>query len=111
MVNYFRRVFTLNNPHTRARALLARQGSAGCYGVARQREGSPQNFFFNDTAPTEIYTLSLHDALPILGAEGIWRGEEWFRPARCCSTGSTGSGRLGGAGRTMAKSVAAPSPI
>src|SRR3712207_7710042 len=26
-------------------------------------------FFFNDTATTEIYTLSLHDALPIL-AEG-----------------------------------------
>src|SRR3712207_8050912 len=23
------------------------------------------NFFFNDTATTEIYTLSLHDALPI----------------------------------------------
>src|SRR5438067_10096444 len=23
-------------------------------------------FFFNDTAPTEIYTLSLHDALPDL---------------------------------------------
>src|SRR5437660_3603758 len=22
-------------------------------------------FFFNDTAPSEIYTLSLHDALPI----------------------------------------------
>src|SRR5436309_11302452 len=22
-------------------------------------------FFFNDTSPTEIYTLSLHDALPI----------------------------------------------
>src|SRR4051812_49867637 len=29
-------------------------------------------FFFNDTAPTEIYTLSLHDALPIypLGIKG-----------------------------------------
>src|SRR5687767_15477352 len=32
-------------------------------------------FFFNDTATTEIYTLSLHDALPILvwlpaGSEG-----------------------------------------
>src|SRR2546429_4525543 len=29
-------------------------------------------FFFNDTATTEIYTLSLHDALPILpgGADG-----------------------------------------
>src|SRR3712207_7462686 len=25
-------------------------------------------FFFNDTATTEIYTLSLHDALPILPA-------------------------------------------
>src|SRR2546429_4488729 len=24
-------------------------------------------FFFNDTATTEIYTLSLHDALPIAG--------------------------------------------
>ena len=28
-------------------------------------------FFFNDTATTEIYTLSLHDALPIcIDAEG-----------------------------------------
>src|SRR6267143_7277264 len=26
-------------------------------------------FFFNDTATTEIYTLSLHDALPIFWAE------------------------------------------
>ena len=25
-------------------------------------------FFFNDTATTEIYTLSLHDALPICDA-------------------------------------------
>src|SRR5215813_914914 len=28
-------------------------------------------FFFNDTATTEIYTLSLHDALPIT-ADGLW---------------------------------------
>src|SRR5256885_9095939 len=34
-------------------------------------------FFFNDTATTEIYTLSLHDALPI-----------------CSLTGSTGSSRV-----------------
>src|SRR5688572_32119977 len=27
-------------------------------------------FFFNDTATSEIYTLSLHDALPISGADG-----------------------------------------
>src|SRR2546422_3371522 len=31
-------------------------------------------FFFNDTATTEIYTLSLHDALPIsLGRLFFWR--------------------------------------
>src|SRR5690606_40299291 len=28
-------------------------------------------FFFNDTVTTEIYTLSLHDALPILGDHGL----------------------------------------
>src|SRR3954467_10174214 len=29
-------------------------------------DGNPaRTFFFNDTATTEIYTLSLHDALPI----------------------------------------------
>src|SRR5260370_15485039 len=28
----------------------------------------PDSFFFNDTATTEIYTLSLHDALPICGS-------------------------------------------
>src|SRR3989441_11469191 len=30
-------------------------------------------FFFNDTATTEIYTLSLHDALPILPDDGAVR--------------------------------------
>src|SRR5471032_3545951 len=38
-------------------------------------------FFFNDTATTEIYTLSLHDALPIFAhqrrhAGGIMRAAE-----------------------------------
>src|SRR5258708_25527260 len=28
-------------------------------------------FFFNDTATTEIYTLSLHDALPIFQEGGV----------------------------------------
>src|SRR2546430_16192246 len=43
-------------------------------------------FFFNDTATTEIYTLSLHDALPILhvavcphGARGRELGGEQHR--------------------------------
>src|SRR5258706_2891006 len=31
-------------------------------------------FFFNDTATTEIYTLSLHDALPIYRGRWWWRG-------------------------------------
>src|SRR6266516_7910747 len=31
----------------------------------------PILFFFNDTATTEIYTLSLHDALPILLALAV----------------------------------------
>src|SRR5439155_22192701 len=30
-------------------------------------------FFFKDTAPTGIYTLSLHDALPISASELPWR--------------------------------------
>src|SRR2546427_9608421 len=38
-------------------------------------------FFFNDTATTEIYTLSLHDALP------IWEQDDQYR-----FTSSSGSG-------------------
>src|SRR5262249_61701441 len=38
-------------------------------------------FFFNDTATTEIYTLSLHDALPILIA--TWT----VVPGRNCCSG------------------------
>src|SRR5687768_17798298 len=35
-------------------------------------------FFFNDTATTEIYTLSLHDALPIFHARVLGSGEANF---------------------------------
>src|SRR5689334_24878017 len=42
------------------------------------------HFFFNDTATTEIYTLSLHDALPISTAEFMiskeWIEEKVLRP-------------------------------
>src|SRR3989337_1490162 len=48
------------------RASLARHGTRA---LARGTIGCPPLrrliFFFNDTATTEIYTLSLHDALPI----------------------------------------------
>src|SRR3989442_7404278 len=40
-------------------------------------------FFFNDTATTEIYTLSLHDALPIY-VPGHLRGAGPLRPGRGC---------------------------
>src|SRR2546425_6442147 len=33
-------------------------------------------FFFNDTATTEIYTLSLHDALPIFRIAGVFLPDE-----------------------------------
>jgi len=36
-------------------------------------------FFFNDTATTEIYTLSLHDALPISRLRSVRVGQAWPR--------------------------------
>src|SRR2546427_7654274 len=40
-------------------------------------------FFFNDTATTEIYTLSLHDALPILRSLRQGPLRKSVRAARC----------------------------
>src|SRR3712207_8638804 len=62
-------------------------------------------FFFNDTATTEIYTLSLHDALPILGDRGIGLvldpvgGKSW----------TEGYELLGPAGRLVAFGLSAAS--
>src|SRR5437588_8627201 len=44
-------------------------------------------FFFNDTATTEIYTLSLHDALPIFPASSCPSWKSWARAARSRSRG------------------------
>src|SRR3712207_8898387 len=51
-------------------------------------------FFFNDTATTEIYTLSLHDALPILDdrnldvyAVELGRRRDLFGAARYLKSG------------------------
>src|SRR2546427_7744677 len=49
-------------------------------------------FFFNDTATTEIYTLSLHDALPIWSAcrsAGQWADAA---DAGCAHAGAAGPG-------------------
>src|SRR5476651_2909236 len=44
----------------------------------------PFFFFFNDTATTEIYTLSLHDALPIYPALHGFRGAGPLRHHGLC---------------------------
>src|SRR5260221_8757567 len=44
-------------------------------------------FFFNDTATTEIYTLSLHDALPICSQISLTR-RRGFYPIRLISISS-----------------------
>src|SRR3712207_9433581 len=49
-------------------------------------------FFFNDTATTEIYTLSLHDALPISGHRSQTRLER----SSCRWEGRTPGGAASG---------------
>src|SRR2546430_17068446 len=45
--------------------------SSGSFSIRCWVLGRRLFFFFNDTATTEIYTLSLHDALPIYLGIGI----------------------------------------
>src|SRR2546422_7024916 len=44
------------------------------------------SFFFNDTATTEIYTLSLHDALPISSLGHPRSLRSWVQKARSKSS-------------------------
>src|SRR5260221_3491821 len=44
-------------------------------------------FFFNDTATTEIYTLSLHDALPISWRACFFSAASWSFKVRSTSSG------------------------
>src|SRR5256885_5361130 len=68
-------------------------------------------FFFNDTATTEIYTLSLHDALPIsllgdkkgrplkgrpFGTEGTGELVNLVHAAHAAGAGGPGAGGMGG---------------
>src|SRR5829696_7663248 len=69
-------------------------------------------FFFNDTATTEIYTLSLHDALPIWAGGGLSPAYAWQRcvRARCVpvGTGRTYRVRASDAGGRLLVSISAP---
>src|SRR5437867_11681858 len=51
--------------------------------------------FYNTTTPTDIYTLSLHDALPILAraVDTIGRGVFEYRRHTVCCRGNYRSGR------------------
>src|SRR5947209_16731384 len=52
-------------------------------------------FFFNATATTEIYTLSLHDALPIYARREGWEWEcDGARVRRCMSIAALGGATL-----------------
>src|SRR5437867_13397858 len=67
-------------------------------------------FFFNDTATTEIYTLSLHDALPILPsetAELMAANRSRFKPrsSLAASTTDRKSTRLNSSHRTISYAV------
>src|SRR5260370_28917641 len=53
-------------------------------------------FFFNDTATTEIYTLSLHDALPIYSA-GKTRPRAAAQSASCTAYRTHRDPRIGAA--------------
>src|SRR5215211_4869292 len=53
-------------------------------------------FFFNDTATTEIYTLSLHDALPIWPPSPPTERARWRSTAACTARGSTPSAARSG---------------
>src|SRR2546422_6979257 len=75
-------------------------------------------FFFNDTATTEIYTLSLHDALPISWCRAIPASCTWPRASghqslRCSDppSGSSASSRIArGRPYWSARSTAVPAP-
>src|SRR5438132_13946255 len=57
-------------------------------------------FFFNDTATTEIYTLSLHDALPICNS---WRPRKYHGALAGLGVSSGLASRSSGASQTRSE--------
>src|SRR2546429_1294301 len=62
-------------------------------------------FFFNDTATTEIYTLSLHDALPISRLLAQDNQHVELLVVKLCSAAHAGLGDLAQPFLTMARMV------
>src|SRR5204863_9203658 len=63
-----------------------------CFSLASLPCRTPDTslFYFNDTAPTDIYTLSLHDALPISPRSGTRPRSRGHRPPAASRDRSTG---------------------
>src|SRR3989442_4264358 len=69
-------------------------------------------FFFNDTATTEIYTLSLHDALPISTSETDHYWHNWIylpSPRPTVAIGAPADGLKVRPGEPVAFAAMAPS--
>src|SRR2546430_433069 len=66
------------------------------------------SFFFNDTATTEIYTLSLHDALPILGATDLPRPDAGRHPRLLAGARLVSSHWSGSLGNSLTMRYACP---
>src|SRR3954465_14855160 len=56
-----KRIFSISSTPNRGRE--REKEERPCKGEEKERKRKDVVFFFNDTATTEIYTLSLHDAL------------------------------------------------
>src|SRR5205814_8426874 len=87
----------------RSRPCLYRHEPSNCAGMRSEVTEQDRvcyarlsSFFFNDTATTEIYTLSLHDALPISWGGIMPRSSPRRRASRCgaCGPGDRKSTRL-----------------
>src|SRR3712207_9560060 len=63
--------------------------------MRREQVGNGYKLFFNDTATTEIYTLSLHDALPISAEEDDRRDGDDQRHQREQQRGEPDGGEHG----------------
>src|SRR3712207_9388598 len=66
-------------------------------------------FFFNDTATTEIYTLSLHDALPISGCAGT--AAMWLPTSSLCGRQLSSDARGRRCPRAVRSTAASPPAV
>src|SRR5579872_4380523 len=67
----------------RVKSRMVKRDTAPATRITVTHSKVPFSFFFNDTATTEIYTLSLHDALPISSDSATRPSASTIRPCSC----------------------------